>query len=70
MLKTSAGQVKKQKTSVVAADAKPPQPVLPKPDLKKVGVAKNGVVDFTVDAQNVTQTDKKPVGRKKSSNKH
>lgn len=70
MRKASAGQVKKQKRSVVAADAKPRQPVLPKPDLKKVGVAKNGIVDFTVDAQHVMQTDKLPVGWKKSFNKH
>ena len=70
MLKTSAGQVKKQKRNVVAADAKPQQSILPKPDLMKDGVAKNGVVDFTIDAQKVMQTDKKPVGRKKSFQKH
>jgi len=74
MLKTSAGQVEKQKRNVVAADAKPRQSVLPKPDLEKVGVAKDGVVDFTVDAtvdaQHVMQTDRKSVKRKKSFNSH
>ncbi|KAL0042118.1 hypothetical protein WJX77_003806 [Trebouxia sp. C0004] len=63
MLKTSAGQVKKQTRKAAAADVESRQPVLPKPDLKKVGVAKNGVVDFTVDAQHVMQTNKKSVGR-------
>lgn len=74
MLKTSAGQVEKQKRNVVAADAKPRQSVLPKPDLEKVGVAKDGVVDFTVDAtvdaQHVMQTDRNSVKRKKSFNSH
>ena len=71
MSKAPHEQVKKQKrTGPAPANARARQAVAPKSDLLKVGVAKNGVVDFTVDAKSGMQDSSKPVMHNKTPRRH